>query len=138
LLSVVASVWDLGVVQARQLQLEWIGRSSDHRYVLTLFFQLFEVTSFPHLHTLRFVDGKDPDSSSVEESVVFDPDPRGSCINTLWTPLREPFASQLKAVHVVLPSVDVFKRASRFPSLFGVANRPGVLQVIPHTVELVD
>jgi hypothetical protein len=52
--------------------------------------------------------------------------------------LPGPLAARLQTVDLWFPEIDVLERATDFLSLFGAANRPGVLRMRPDTITLVD
>jgi hypothetical protein len=132
--DIVGSALDLGLVRARRLVLQWTNGPNDGATIL--FFGLLNGTSFPHLHTLRVGYSETPHATM--ERREFHYDPLGMLENLGDWALKNAFASQLQVVNIVFWKVSVIKQASKFLSLFGVANRKEVLRVIPSTVKLVD
>jgi hypothetical protein len=73
-----------------------------------------------------------------EDIVVFDPfQASGASDHTVqeWA-IDRSLAARLECVHISLPGIDVLHRATDFLELFGAANRPGVLCVLPARVRL--
>jgi hypothetical protein len=52
-----------------------------------------------------------------------------------WT-IGDALATQLERIDIVLPRIDALAHAKEFLGLFGAANRPGVLRVLPEHVWL--
>jgi hypothetical protein len=52
-----------------------------------------------------------------------------------WT-IGDELATQLERIDIMLPRIDALAHTKEFLGLFGAANRPGVLRVLPEDVRL--
>jgi hypothetical protein len=131
-LTLVSSDLNLGIVAARTVRL---SISSDEESV-PFIFGLLRLTTFPRLRSL-FIE-LEPSVPHKEDIVVFDPFQAGGASDhtvQVWT-IDRSLAARLECVHISLIGIDVLHRATDFLELFGAANRPGVLCVLPARVRL--
>jgi hypothetical protein len=126
---------NLGVIHASKLQLGIIP----HRKVVPLIFRFLQESTLPSLRYLMItMDELWPGNmNSIDRT--FDPmrhlDDNGPGFAQAWK-LDRSLTDRLESVIVELHRLDVLQHANKFFDLFGTANRPGVLRVLPERVQL--
>jgi hypothetical protein len=127
---------NLGVVTTRTLRLTVYP----DREAVPFIFGLLRLTAFPRLCSL-FIELEAEDLQHLpheDNIVVFDPFHAGGASDHTvqqWV-IDRSLAARLECVHISLPRIDVLLHATEFSELFGAANRPGVLRVLPERVRL--
>jgi hypothetical protein len=127
---------NLGVVSARTVRLSIYPDEESIPFI----FGLLRLTTFPRLRSLIIeLEAEDLQHLPHEDNiVVFDPFHAGGASDHTvqqWA-IDRSLAARLECVHISLPRIDVLLHATEFSELFGAANRPGVLRVLPERVRL--
>jgi hypothetical protein len=123
---------NLGVVAARTVRLSIYSDEESIPFI----FGLLRLTTFPRLRSL-FIE-LEPSMPHKEDIVVFDPFQASVTSNHTvqqWS-IDHSLAARLECVHISLIRIYKLLRAPDFLELFGAANRPAMLRVLPERVTL--